>query len=78
MSVRYNLVLFCPETDGPSPKLRIRYEPEGVTRKEQAEDIVLYAYENLSFLIGGNGKQMSQLDARRISRILTSVRKALS
>ena len=75
-SIKYNLALLCPETDGLLPRHRITYLPEGETIQEQAEDLVNYAYERFSSLLseGKNGKIcISQLDARRISLILDAV-----
>ena len=69
-SVRYNLVLLCPETDGLLPKHRITYTPEGTTVEEQTADIVNYAYEKFSPLLNDGKKRISQLDAHRISLIV--------
>ena len=60
-SVRYNLALLCPETDGLLPKHRITYKPEGTTVEEQRADIVIYAYDKFSSLLDGK-KRISQLD----------------
>ena len=68
-SVRYNLALLCPETDGLLPKHRITYKPEGTTVEEQRADIVIYAYDKFSSLLDGK-KRISQLDAHRISLIV--------
>ena len=68
-SVRYNLALLCPETDGLLPKHRITYKPEGTTVEEQRVDIVIYAYDKVSSLLDGK-KRISQLDAHRISLIV--------
>ena len=68
-SVRYNLALLCPETDGLLPKHRITYTPEGTTIEEQRADIVIYAYDKFSSLLDGK-KHISQLDAHRISLIV--------
>ena len=68
-SVRYNLVLLCPETDGLLLKHRITYKPEGTTVEEQRADIVIYAYDKFSSLLDGK-KRISQLDAHRISLIV--------
>ena len=67
-SVRYNLALLCPETDGLLPKHRITYKPEGTTVEEQRADIVIYAYDKFSSLLDGK-KRISQLDAHRIMPI---------
>ena len=69
-SVRYNLALFCPETDGLLPKHRITYIPEGTTYNEQVNDIVNFAYEKFYPLLKNGRNYISQLDARRISLIL--------
>ena len=68
-SVRYNLALLCPETDGLLAKHRITYKPEGTTVEEQRADIVIYAYDKFSSLLDGK-KRISQLDAHRISLIV--------
>ena len=68
-SVRYNLVLLCPETDGLLPKHCITYKPEGTTVEEQRADIVIYTYDKFSSLLDGK-KRISQLDAHRISLIV--------
>ena len=68
-SVRYNLALLCPETDGLLPKHRITYKPEGTTVEEQRADIVIYAYDKFSSLLDDK-KRISQLDAHRISLIV--------
>ena len=68
-SVRYNLALLCPETDGLLLKHRITYKPEGTTVEEQRADIVIYAYDKFSSLLDGK-KRISQLDAHRISLIV--------
>jgi hypothetical protein len=68
-SVRYNLALLCPETDGLLPKHRITYKPEGTTVEEQRADIVIYAYDKFSSLLDGK-RRISQLDAHRISLIV--------
>jgi hypothetical protein len=68
-SVRYNLALLCPETDGLLPKHRITYTPEGTTVEEQRADIVIYAYDKFSSLLDSK-KRISQLDAHRISLIV--------
>ena len=72
-SVKYNLALLCPETDGLLPRYRIIYQPEGTTCKEQAEDLINYAYERFFSILkeGKNGKKyISQMDAHRISLIV--------
>ena len=69
-SVRYNLALLCPETDGLLPKHRITYTAEGTTIEEQTADIVNYAYEKFSPLLNEGKKRISQLDAHRISLIV--------
>ena len=68
-SVRYNLALLCPETDGLLLKHRITYKPEGTTVEEQRADIGIYAYDKFSSLLDGK-KRISQLDAHRISLIV--------
>ena len=68
-SIRYNLALLCPETDGLLLKHRITYKPEGTTVEEQRADIVIYAYDKFSSLLDGK-KRISQLDAHRISLIV--------
>ena len=69
-SVRYNLALLCPETDGLLPKHRITYKPEGTTVEEQRADIFIYAYDKFSSLLDDGKKCISQLDAHRISLIV--------
>ena len=72
-SVRYNLALLCPETDGLLPKHRITYTPKGTTIEEQTAYIINYAYEKFSPLLLDSKKRISQLDAHRISLILDVV-----
>ena len=69
-SVRYNLALLCPETDGLLPKHRITYKPEGTTVEEQRAEIINFAYEKFSPLLNDGKKRISQLDAHRISLIV--------
>ena len=70
MLVRRSLGMLCSETDGLPKKQRIVFEPDGLVREEQTEDIIHFAYDYMIPLWNRQNKRITQLIARAISLIL--------